>query len=997
MGKVRFAVFLVVSLLLSGCTQLMDETESSTDLENQAEKIPLEISLDNYNETGIPGDILRAEGILNASDYSIVELTAEFLLNGEFKEQEYRANFAMEDYWILWEIDEPGNWTVNIIAEEGTEKVVISWEIEILPPNENNVILSADTLIELAAPRPYVIKGDLIHSNLESCTVSSDSYTADVSSDGTWEIPLGIVEQNVIVQLTAECGIWTTSYDSRTVQITIAEGNDADGDGIENDVDNCPNGYGEQQGWSSNAVTDSDSDGCHDEEEDLDDDGDGILDFDDNCHDEPGWLSTPENDADQDGCHDADTDDDDDGDGILDIDDTCSPGIMNWSSNLYNDWDRDGCRDADEDSDDDNDGLEDENDDCIRGEQAWLRNIYTDFDGDGCRDSSEDKDDDNDGVNDVNGTGVEIDLCKYTPLGAEDIDEFGCAAIERDSDNDGINDLQDQCEGTPVGLIVNDVGCSDDDGDGIFSNVDSCLNSPTRWTVDEQGCMVVEKPVEWKNSGYSTGRYGIVSNFNFATLDGSWSFQGSWTGMEMHLFLYKYTDSSGNTNFAQWSANPAAMIRKLPTNTQLFYGSYDTSYHQDVIDQKERVINGLNNAEEEQWMSQIHFIDQRAGTISGGMGGMISNWGDLYYGIDRFQRGREIGLINDWITSGSDTTHWAYEAQNWDYEFRQEIRLTDPGIDIVTISHGDWHTGGWGAGKSSFWNASMDLPDDLENYDTLEIFHEHACEERRDRYSDSDGNSRGCHEWDFIAHMKLCDSVDSNSCGQEVARWITTYGREGRWITDISPYLFMFENDEDMRFKYEGANKGSLTIQLLFSNWGEDKRSFSGTKLFTGGNFDGDYNNESKYKRQENFTVPSEATSVQIVATITGHGFDQDAENCAEFCDHEHHYYLGQNHVYEWHPIVHDSRGCENEVSNGVTANQFGTWPYGRAGWCAGQDVKQWTYDITSWLDMAGGNNHITYKGLFNGQEYQPINTNGGSRNINAQIWVVFYSDMPQI
>ena len=51
MGKVRFAVFLVISLLLSGCTQLIDETESNTDLDNQAGKIPLEISQENYDET----------------------------------------------------------------------------------------------------------------------------------------------------------------------------------------------------------------------------------------------------------------------------------------------------------------------------------------------------------------------------------------------------------------------------------------------------------------------------------------------------------------------------------------------------------------------------------------------------------------------------------------------------------------------------------------------------------------------------------------------------------------------------------------------------------------------------------------------------------------------------------------------------------------------------------------------------------------------------------
>ena len=48
------------------------------------------------------------------------------------------------------------------------------------------------------------------------------------------------------------------------------------------------------------------------------------------------------------------------------------------------------------------------------------------------------------------------------------------------------------------------------------------------------------------------------------------------------------------------------------------------------------------------------------------------------------------------------------------------------------------------------------------------------------------------------------------------------------------------------------------------------------------------------------------------------------------------------------------STGCESEVSNGVVANKYGSWPYGRAGWCAGQDVKQWSHDITSWVDMNG-------------------------------------------
>ena len=54
-----------------------------------------------------------------------------------------------------------------------------------------------------------------------------------------------------------------------------------------------------------------------------------------------------------------------------------------------------------------------------------------------------------------------------------------------------------------------------------------------------------------------------------------------------------------------------------------------------------------------------------------------------------------------------------------------------------------------------------------------------------------------------------------------------------------------------------------------------------------------------------------------------------------------------------WHPIVNSNTGCENEVP-------MEWWPIStvhghtveRAG--AGQDVKQWSYDITSWVDIHG-------------------------------------------
>ena len=59
----------------------------------------------------------------------------------------------------------------------------------------------------------------------------------------------------------------------------------------------------------------------------------------------------------------------------------------------------------------------------------------------------------------------------------------------------------------------------------------------------------------------------------------------------------------------------------------------------------------------------------------------------------------------------------------------------------------------------------------------------------------------------------------------------------------------------------------------------------------------------------------------------------------------------------------------------------------------AGQDVKQWTFDITDWVDNSTNNtNHLEYRGYYNGQEYVPSDGIGnGGRNIRAVVWIVFY------
>ena len=880
------------------------------------------------------------------------------------------------------------------------ESMVLS--LTVTPPEEPAPILTTPTRLVLEEPNVVWFEGSVDHPFLDSCTVSytiSDGNDGSIAlnADGAWKILVDFTEatESHTITTLANCGRFATASDTSATQVIIeGAGDDQDGDGVQDANDRCPTGIGADDGWQSTTATDGDQDGCRDNDEDEDDDNDGIVDTYDLCPESYGWVSTPSADYDYDGCHDADEDNDDDNDGVMDVDDLCPVGRKGWFSNRYSDWDNDGCSDLDEDDNDDNDDHDDTTDMCAKGVADWVSDSDSDWDNDGCQDATEDDDDDNDGVNDLNATGAVLDLCPKTPINATDVNDVGCAAVERDSDADGVNDFVDQCEGTPTGLDVNDVGCADIDGDGVFANVDQCPQSPDRWTVDAVGCAVVQNPIAWTSASSLDGPMQVVPQFTFPTLNGTFNFNNRWTGHDVYFFMFKYTDANGNSNAATWGQNPGKFIRNLPLNTHLFYGSFDNSYHNDVIQQRNAVLAGLTTSEEAHWDDRIHYIDIDASNLGGGIGSMIGSFNNPFFmGIDRFQLARETGSLYAWTTQSNDPYHLSFEPNQWVAEFPTKVRELDPAVHAVSVMDFQRHTGGWGGGYSSFTNATFDLPNDLSTYDTLEVYHEHACYERTNRYQKSDGTYGGCHEWDYLAYLFICDRDNDSICNTESVRWITTYGREGMWLTDISPYLFMLNDGEDRRFKYAGANKGDLTVTFLFSNWGSGTRAVNATYAFSGGQFDGTYNDETKYTRQLNFTVPPQATSVEIVATITGHGFNQDNANCAEFCDHQHHYTMGQHTTYEWHPIVYSREGCENEVNNGVVANQFGSWPFGRAGWCAGQDVKQWRYDITDWVDNSTNNtNHMEYRGLYNGQEYTPSDGIGnGGRNIRAVVWIVFY------
>ena len=202
---------------------------------------------------------------------------------------------------------------------------------------------------------------------------------------------------------------------------------DRDGDGIPDDIDECPDLPEDKDGIQ-------DEDGCPED----DADGDGILDAQDACPLVPGvWWNDPA----KNGCPAPDSD----GDGIPDPVDAC-PAVKGVHSD---DPKKNGCPASTNDRD--NDGIPDDADKCP--DQPEDKDGNDDFDG------CPDPDDDGDGIPDKE------DACpKIKGDPSTDPTRNGCPNTDRDGDtyDNDVDKCPDQAE--VFNGVQDDDGCPDEGG-----------------------------------------------------------------------------------------------------------------------------------------------------------------------------------------------------------------------------------------------------------------------------------------------------------------------------------------------------------------------------------------------------------------------------------------------------------------------------------------------------------------------------------------------------
>jgi len=357
------------------------------------------------------------------------------------------------------------------------------------------------------------IDGDGVLDGVDNCPRDANTFQLNFDADGQGNVcdpdddndgiadELDACAQGQLNWLSTE---WT-DHDSDGCRDSDEDFDD-DNDTVYDHLDSCQKG---PIGWISTPQTDVEGDGCSD----FDSDGDGLVDQMDNC---PTIVNEGQENLDNDNFGDP-CDSDEDGDGIDNTNDLCPRDLAAWNSEVFNDWDRDGCLDSINDFDDDNDGVLDMMgstpiDDCPKGVIGWDssdRNL--DWDEDGCHDDGEDDDDDNDGFDD------DYDLCPRGLIGpvlpSLDADADGCVdgVEDVDDDADGVLNEADLCPRTPLSTIVDGDGCSvqqaDSDSDGVLNADDLCPVSIAGEEVDEDGCKVIDNTDA--SSGGDESSFGI--------------------------------------------------------------------------------------------------------------------------------------------------------------------------------------------------------------------------------------------------------------------------------------------------------------------------------------------------------------------------------------------------------------------------------------------------------------------------------------------------------
>ena len=492
---------------------------------------------------------------------------------------------------------------------------------------------------------------------------------------------------------------------------------------------------------------------------------------------------------------------------------------------------------------------------------------------------------------------------------------------------------------------------------------------------------------------YGVSRHSVAEDFELPLLDeDDWIFSERWTGCESYVFVPDALDVSQLDSSSLWEATDdiAQLVEDSPRNVHYFFVSFaGDSDTEDARSEamRERIVEVLDDLDEDDaawWATHLHVLRKRRSSLDNWVEEVLNGIGRQGFAIDRFQEIRGIGSLADVTRFSSELNNagaWPWESNlawvahepiYFNYESDRQDRL-DAQTDVTIVNA--WTD----VVLSEFEETEVAFPDaaTMATFDSLEIDLYARCPD------EGEYEFNNCGAWDYIANLFLWD--EGTEAWIELARWITTYHREGRYLVDATPALVHLADGGTRRIKYSFAPSWNVQptwthLDFRFRDAGQGHRPTASTYLASGGNFNSAYNDA---REPVEVPIPATAAKVEVWSIITGHGMD--AGNCAEFCNHQHEFTVdGQVFLKDW-PAVNTNEGCADTVDTGTVPNQAGTWFFGRGGWCPGRQVDPWVVDVTN-VVTPGSTSTVSYRGLLGGNT--PPDNSG---NISMNSWLVIY------
>jgi hypothetical protein len=515
--------------------------------------------------------------------------------------------------------------------------------------------------------------------------------------------------------------------------------------------------------------------------------------------------------------------------------------------------------------------------------------------------------------------------------------------------------------------------CSDTRGPCLAAAGTDCL-ALTRCTR-----ALATKP--FASGPYGTGVKDLAGPVSLPTHQGEWRLQDEWTGDDSIVFLFH-----SNVTSSLFAQDLRALLDASPRNVTYVFGwqsgegAYTAAKNRWLLELSRRT-DALH------WATRVLFVDQRIDTTTGWIADMMKarvmtppmylGNGLSSFAIDRAQRIREVGMLGRLGSGGTipDLSLLEAEVRAFNFEATREAELTARPAQLVALA----------ANQIAYDRIDVDvtLPDP-SGFDRLEVDLSLDCP----RHLNAE-----CGAWDYLSHLYLCepsteaDGGASWRCDQELARWITPYWREGRWVTDISAQLAVLgQGTKHLRWVANGQwdprrTEYVVSLSLRYSNASRGMRPVQAVPLWKGGDWNASYDGT---KTPQTVAIPADARKVELVTLTTGHG-GVAGTNCAEFCNHQHVFTVNGTERRQAFPEAQSPDACARRVGEGVVPNQHGTWYYGRGGWCPGFDVAPWVQDVTS-LVTAGQDATLTYRTQFgNGA------VTGSQGNIVLSSWLVIW------